>query len=509
MHTPAGATAPTRFDPSVAPWLQPTPMFCAKAWARRGQRVFPIQLIKEPDGKTRKVPCMHRPLPGEEPGAFGDLADWQDSSKGGFHQAVNNEAGVQSMWRLYPHAWIGYALAPGQIVIDVDSHLALAPYPELEASLDAADTFIVNTARGRHYYFNIPASCNVELRQDVGYPVKDVDTRLCGRGLCVLPGVDPYHYERGDPNALADLPDVWIAAFAAVEDHKSKPAPASSGPRKKVSYKPSTFTSPDEPGPIPDGERNGRLLKVLGRFRRHCQTFEELYAYAIGTNIRLCDPPMSDDEVLEVAQSSWSYKKTDPAPEPKPAPAPEDSDLRNDETGWQTASVKAGYPLARLDLRGYKDPIVQCDGDWQELHRGSALREIVCNAIGKLRDAEGNRLRIRRTTDEWRTIVCAAALGPSLTVSKAFPMQVRDVTNWANCTNDGGWTFGSIATRVGLIDKHVGSSRGLTPVVRAIIRHGLAEGESDWVYGDVRIDKRRHSDLWHIKGRIPKRCTTD
>ena len=454
---------------------------------------------------------MYKPQPGDEPGAFGDLADWQDPTKGGFHQAVCDEAGVQSMWRLYPDSWIGYALAPGQIVIDLDDLDALAAYPDLEVSLACADTFVVNTARGFHTYFNIPESCNVELRQDVGYPVKGVDTRLCGKGLCILPGVKPYHYERGDPAKLADLPPAWIEAFAAVEKRKAAPAPAPAGPRKAACLKPSTHTSPTDPQPIPDGERNGGLLKVLGRFRRHCETFEELYAYAIGRNIQLCQPPMPDDEVEDVAKRSWSYRGTDaePEPEPKPAPAPEDSDLRNDETGWQTASVQAGYPLARLDLRGYKDPIVQCDGEWQELHRGSALREIVCNAIGKLRDAEGNRLRIRRTTDEWRTIVCAAALGPSLTVGKAFPMQVRDVTNWANCTNDGGWTFGSIATRVGLIDKHVGSSRGLTPVVRAIIRHGLAEGESDWVYGDVRIDKRRHSDLWHIKGRIPKRCTTD
>ena len=80
----------------------------------------------------------------------------------------------------------------------------------------------------------------------------------------------------------------------------------------------------NDPGPIPEGERNDTLFRIACRMRRIGMGKEEMAAAIMVVNERDCRPPLTLDEVKIITSNASRY---DPEPElgtePKPQPRPE------------------------------------------------------------------------------------------------------------------------------------------------------------------------------------------
>jgi primase-like protein len=74
---------------------------------------------------------------------------------------------------------------------------------------------------------------------------------------------------------------------------------------------------------IPKGERNGTLASMAGRMRRAGMSQPEIEAALLKMNESRCDPPLSQDEVLRIAQSISRYQMGQAVSKFKPKPWPE------------------------------------------------------------------------------------------------------------------------------------------------------------------------------------------
>ena len=159
-------------------------MDAAISYARGGHRVFPVDA-------RRKCPLRPPPAPGDPDLP---LADWQDRTKGGFHAGVCDERLVHTWWSArYRGAGIGYSIPPDVFVLDDDG----GDGPErVRSSLLAGElrrcTSVVETARGRHFYFRLPAGAPCPARgAAIGLPRDHIrrifDVKGGGAGYSILP----------------------------------------------------------------------------------------------------------------------------------------------------------------------------------------------------------------------------------------------------------------------------------------------------------------------------------
>jgi predicted P-loop ATPase len=216
-------------------------------------------------------------------------------------EATSEEAQLRAWSATYPDCnWaVATGVGSGVFCLDLDGPAGLEWYGNI--SNGSAQTRQVKTHRGRHLYYQWPEN-GTELRNSAGKIAPGVDLRGEG-GYAVLPGSrhpEGSTYEWLSP---ATCP-VQAASSALIEQ-----AIAAS---KKIETIPGR-TNDDPSDSIPAGERNSTLTSLAGSMRRRGMTEEAIAAALLAENQRRCDPPLSDDEVRQIAASVASYP-SEPTP---------------------------------------------------------------------------------------------------------------------------------------------------------------------------------------------------
>lgn len=215
---------------------------------------------------------------------------------GGFHAATTDEAQIKKWWSEWPHANIGFH-CDGIIVLDIDRHDPSADgfdsLRELERQYgELPETWICETpSGGEHYYFR----CNDQRLTSGAGIAPGIDYRGSGGYVLLPPSVHPnggvYEWEAGHTpkdTPLADLPE-WLHDLLLTE---------------KIS------TGRPEPVPekIPRGQRNDTLYKMACSLRGKSCSEKEITSLLQTMNAERCDPPLSDDEISQIAASAAKYK---------------------------------------------------------------------------------------------------------------------------------------------------------------------------------------------------------
>lgn len=224
----------------------------------------------------------------------------------GFHDASFYPEQVKSWEAEFPGCNWGAPTgkASGFVVLDLD-----AKHPE---SLDwwreqqdihgSVNTLEVATpSSGAHIYFRTPDG--VDLKSGASQIAPGVDTRAEGGYVVIPPSlIDGNAYEVTNDSPLADLPG-WLLDVWPKRGQLSRRLDNS--PRGKVNATGSTLLTT----PLPDGRRNVGLTSIAGYIWNRAESPQELEAELLDANARLCNPPLPDDEVLDIARSVSRYPK--------------------------------------------------------------------------------------------------------------------------------------------------------------------------------------------------------
>ncbi len=204
----------------------------------------------------------------------------------------------------YPDANIGIACGSrsGIVVLDVDAghggYESLTKLIEKHGAIP--ETPVSKTGSGgEHIFFKHPG---VEIRNSAGKLGAGLDIRGDGGYVVAPPSIHPNGntYEWAVESELADMP-AWM-----VELLKEAPKPEVKN------------TTPGEA--IVEGGRNDYLTRMAGAMRRKGFNEDEIFAAIQIHNHRVCNPPLSDGEVYQVAHSIERYTPEDAPQVKKPLP---------------------------------------------------------------------------------------------------------------------------------------------------------------------------------------------
>lgn len=214
-------------------------------------------------------------------------------TEGGFHAATTDTDRIRSWWGRWPDANIAVPTGPasGWLAVDID------PRNGGDATIEGwirrygrwPDTAEATTGSGgKHVLFRHadglrcgPLAAGVDLKADGGYVI-------------VAPSVHPngkrYSWDGLDgADSLAHLvdPPGWLLRLA----RERRKAPPTGAPATK----------------IPRGRRNQELASIAGVLRARGADVATLIEVLATANWRLCDPPLTDDEVTRIAESVARY----------------------------------------------------------------------------------------------------------------------------------------------------------------------------------------------------------
>jgi KaiC/GvpD/RAD55 family RecA-like ATPase len=250
-------------------------------YASRGWRVFPIT-------PRQKAPPL--------------LNDWQ-------HLASADAAKVKEWWRQFPEANIGIACGKESnlVVLDIDTDKGGAEsFMAMQVEHDRIPDSIeaLTGGGGRHILFahpgpRIPNSASklgpgLDIRGDGGYIVAPPSVHPSGNRYEWEPSCKP------SQTVLADMPE-WM-----VKDLAEKPLNITvvDGNGRKL--------APPVGEKINGGTRNATLTSLGGSMRRRGMDTDAIYAALWAENQNKCDPPLSADEVMNIAKSVGRYEPTSP-----------------------------------------------------------------------------------------------------------------------------------------------------------------------------------------------------
>ena len=286
---------------------RPAMLQTALALTDQGFRVFPVQTPdpKAPTGVNEK---------GEPTGGCScwnpecEHTGKHPRTPNGLKDATMDARQIRIWWTKWPAANIGIATGDGLVVLDVDpghdGDSSLADLEELHGPLPA--TLTVRTGGGGwHHYYQAPGPVRsrngwregVDRKADGGYVVAEGSLHASGRR---------YEREPG-PAEIAPAP-AWFLEDAPTGKHRSEPKSAPGGD-----------------GTFSQGSRNDALTREAGKLRRIGLDDAEIAAALLAMNERRCSPPLSEDEVRQIAGSVSRY----PAGEPQPAEWPEPRPIPN------------------------------------------------------------------------------------------------------------------------------------------------------------------------------------
>ena len=217
--------------------------------------------------------------------------------KGWEEQATTDHQQISDWWTQWPNANIGVmtGLASGFFVVDLD---VKGNGPKNMAELESHNGKLPPTVKvitgggGQHLFFRMPEGTTI------------------GNSTGIIPGVDI----RGEGGLIIAPPSLhnsgrsyeWAIGCAPGEVEIAECPPwlleLVTAPRSR---RRDSMDSPDQP--IIEGSRNSTLASLAGTMRRRGMTQEAIEHALIAENNKRCNPPLSEDEVLEIAQSISRY----------------------------------------------------------------------------------------------------------------------------------------------------------------------------------------------------------
>jgi len=173
--------------------------------------------------------------------------------------------------------WYGLR-ADNLVIVDCDSQEAADAWWDGQ---EDRTTFRVKTPRGFHFYY----------RSGPGSPT--------GPHVGVLPGVD---IRAGRGSYV-----VWLGAPGYDRVGDRSPAPYNPA-WLTISAKAATETDGDGWETIPSGQRNATLAAFGGSLRKQGMKDTQIARVLWGVNTNYCEPPLSKEEVIQIARSVGRYE---------------------------------------------------------------------------------------------------------------------------------------------------------------------------------------------------------
>jgi hypothetical protein len=106
----------------------------------------------------------------------------------------------------------------------------------------------------------------------------------------VYPGKGVYEFVSGSLDDVASLPRMRGLDDLKARPVPEQPEPATASPRNAIR----------------EGERNKTVWRACMRHAVSCDNLQELCSFAMRLNAQ-CFPPLSDVEILQIAESAWRY----------------------------------------------------------------------------------------------------------------------------------------------------------------------------------------------------------
>lgn len=198
------------------------------------------------------------------------------------------------------------------VVVDVDQDKG-ADINDL--LFDGIDQTIFNTAKvktgaGLHFYYRLPTGATIknsasrlgkfiDIRGDGGYVIAPPSKHISGR-----------HYEWLNANAdgslanILDFPKAWINKLEQPLPSSSVSPNQNANPLVIPAVQPGVIL----PDSIDQGKRNVELTKIAGALRSKGLSEAAIYAALHVENQRICQPPLDDKELHQIARSVSRYK---------------------------------------------------------------------------------------------------------------------------------------------------------------------------------------------------------
>ena len=253
----------------------------------------------------------------------------------GFKDASKDTDFITAWWQQWPAANVGIATGPvsGIIVVDVDQGGQI-----MELLFGVLDHTIFSTKRsktggGTHYFYKYPTTAkisisasqlakNIDIRGDGGYVIAPPSKHASGNNYSWI----------SESLELLEFPQVWIDKLNAPPAAKSsQPATPKSPPSNTNStgngvtngnghnaHGSSPFVvPPPDPGlrvpiEINFGNRNNALIKLAGQLRHFGYSEGAMFAALSVENQRICQPPLDNQEIHDIAHSAGRYKPSTP-----------------------------------------------------------------------------------------------------------------------------------------------------------------------------------------------------
>ena len=208
-------------------------------------------------------------------------------------EASKDKNQITRWWRRWPKSNIGIlcGVETGIVVLDVDPRNGgSVSLEDLQCDHeDLPETYLTNTGGGGlHFYFKVPKGIkNLQKKTNFrpGLDFQGDASFVIGIGSLHLSG-ERYTKHPQSLDTPVDLPHWLINETQKTEKLEEKTVPVRLGP----------------------GKRNAGLTSMAGGMRNKGFEQEEIEATLLNVNKRMCKPPLSDDEVINIVRSVSRYK---------------------------------------------------------------------------------------------------------------------------------------------------------------------------------------------------------
>lgn len=285
----------------------------ARRYAAINWKVFPVHT---PTG-VRAMPCSCRrvacPLIDKHPchkntckdkgkhlchQSVCDTVGKHPRTKNGVYDASTDEAKIRRWWETWENANIGIALGKeaGFYVLDVDPRNGgdgtLASLERKHGRLPETRTADTG-GDGVHLLFEYP---DFPVKNSAGELGPGLDIKSEGGSIVVAPSlhISGKRYRWRNCTPIADAPEWFLQLL------------------REAARKSYAIGQGQIGETIPEGRRNKTLTSLAGTMRRRGLDAIEIEPSLLVVNERRCDPPLSEDEVREVACSVCRYHPGEP-----------------------------------------------------------------------------------------------------------------------------------------------------------------------------------------------------
>lgn len=235
--------------------------------------------------------CLHPLKPREKTPL---LKDWPSRATSDLPQLTQWEKQFPSCnWGILTGAKSGF------FVVDCDGEEGMDWLKmRIDAGDDLPESWAVHTDRGLHLYFAVPPGRTI--RTSAGKIAPRVDVRGEGGYVACPPSMHPSgrQYTAVEDSCPVSPPPEWLLNVI-----QSAPPPVAPKTEQPIRYE-----------VLPEGRRNDGLARYAGALRRKGCNHPQIEAELLKANIRRCQPPLGDSEVLKIAASVSRYEPGGPDP---------------------------------------------------------------------------------------------------------------------------------------------------------------------------------------------------